>query len=300
MTSTNAVATSIRAGRSHAGGRPPRSGRAGEGVTASARLSPATTSPAATGGEAPTCASASVLPAKASVPAARQAGQPSRRATRTYATANAAWESTPSRVPTAAAAAKRRPWSRTRTRATGPEVKGKPTSQPATRAPQRRATSEAAAISAGVSRSLTARLAVTGRSPPRSGHRRDPPGRSYPAVGGRQTITRLRSCTRSEVSRFRPVAEGGADLASLRRGSSLECSSDVRGRRGDRSGGLSRDHPKPSAPRVLDDAGGDRGTGGDRGIGGGRGEPHRSGRAARGRGGGRGRGAGAPLPGPKG
>lgn len=64
----------------------------------------------------------------------------------------------PARMPCAAAAANAAPWSSASSSAMGPEVNGSPTSRPLTSGPQRRPTSEIAAISTGVRVRYTVRF----------------------------------------------------------------------------------------------------------------------------------------------
>src|SRR6266576_2940732 len=70
-------------------------------------------------------------------------------------------------MPTAAAAAKARPWSRARKKAIGAEVSGKPTSQPPIAGPQRRPARLAPPMSTGVAttlrRTLSRRRLLHGR-----------------------------------------------------------------------------------------------------------------------------------------
>src|SRR5256714_13464877 len=61
-------------------------------------------------------------------------------------------------MPTAAAAAKARPWSRARKNAMGAEVRGRPTSQPPTAGPQRRPATLAVPMRTGVATTLRRRL----------------------------------------------------------------------------------------------------------------------------------------------
>src|SRR5437016_11428165 len=64
----------------------------------------------------------------------------------------------PASIPMPAPAAKPAPWSSARKSATGPDVKGSPTSQPPTAGPQRRPARLAAPIRAGVTMSFSARV----------------------------------------------------------------------------------------------------------------------------------------------
>ena len=95
-----------------------------------------------------------VAPRNATVEAARQAGQGNLIPVHAYASANAAWDMVPARMPTDASAAKWTPGSRARKKAIGPDVSGIPTSQPLTAAPHRRPARLATPTSAGVTRSL--------------------------------------------------------------------------------------------------------------------------------------------------
>src|SRR6185295_3097770 len=86
-------------------------------------------------GDRATRSSAAVDTANATLLAARGSVHRWRGASQPYATQKAACETVPAIVPAAAVAAKAGPWLSVRKRATGAEVKGKPTSQPPTAGP---------------------------------------------------------------------------------------------------------------------------------------------------------------------
>ena len=85
-------------------------------------------------------------------------GQRTRRPTAAYARQKPASAAAPPIDPIAAATANDVPWSMARKNATGPDVRGSPTSHPPTPGPQRRAASVAPPISAGVRMSLKRRV----------------------------------------------------------------------------------------------------------------------------------------------
>ncbi len=123
-----------------------------------ARISEAVTSAKAGNAGRLTRWKTTVARANAAQPAAVATDQPARTATRAYASANAAWEIVPSRTASAAVVANPLPWSIERKNNTGPEVRGRPTSQPLRRSPQRRPARVAAAISSGVMTTLSSKL----------------------------------------------------------------------------------------------------------------------------------------------
>ena len=127
--------------------------------------------------------SASVDRPKAPSPAARQPPHRTRRAATPYARLNAASETKPKSVPSAARAANSGPCSRARMSDAGPEVIGSPASHPPTAGPQRRPAIVASRMSGGRQEELEQRRRRHG--PLRSHSRAFLPTTSLDTRGGR-------------------------------------------------------------------------------------------------------------------
>src|ERR671925_565695 len=117
---TNAVATTMRAGRSHAGNGIDRSATVGaDGIRNSDTTSTSTTTTKYPGTGSTTTSRTTVASKNAAAAASTEVAQPARWAAHAYPRQNAACEAAPAMVPAAAAAAKCGPGLKARKKAIG-------------------------------------------------------------------------------------------------------------------------------------------------------------------------------------